>query len=187
MVLWTAGNCSAASAVQARKVTLPVYTAGQSNAVAALKVDRLFTEQRRLGFFRIKLLQVLVADGARLEVRETAPRTHWLARLPSSLESFAGKVPVEFRNFELRLPGETTPRLRASRVNLNSGPGAAWLQFRDVVVQTPGPPLKVSHARLPLDGGPAELAWESHGAVIRCDFLTGHCRTNQLNLTAKSP
>ena len=59
------GRAERLRSVEARNVTLAIYSDDSSALVAVLKVGRVFNENRRLGFFRVKLLPVLVAQGVR--------------------------------------------------------------------------------------------------------------------------
>src|ERR1035441_3025171 len=61
--------------LQASNVESVIYGDDFFKPVAALKIGRIFTDHRRLGFFRIKLLPVLVAEGTHLEF---APRSRAL-------------------------------------------------------------------------------------------------------------
>jgi hypothetical protein len=85
--------------LQASNVESVIYGDDFFKPVAALKIGRIFTDHRRLGFFRIKLLPVLVAEGVHLEFAQANPQTNWLegfrfdpAPMPiaCATQSFAG-------------------------------------------------------------------------------------------------
>jgi len=84
---------------QASNVESVIYGDDFFKPVAALKIERIFTDQRRLGFLHIKLLPVLVAEGVHLEFAQASPQTNWLegfrfdpAPMPitCATQSFAG-------------------------------------------------------------------------------------------------
>ena len=56
-----------AGSLQASNVENVIYGDDFFKPVAAVKIERIFTDHRRLGFFHIQLLPVLVAEGVHLE------------------------------------------------------------------------------------------------------------------------
>jgi len=63
---------------EARDVTMPVYFDASDNPGAVWRVGHVFVDHRRLGFFRVRLLPVLVADGISLECLQTNASMDWV-------------------------------------------------------------------------------------------------------------
>ena len=164
--------------VKASQVTIPIYAEGESNAVAVLRADRVAREHRRLGFFQVKLLPLVVVDGARLELGVASLESNVLARVQAGLEPLAGKVPFEFHGFQMFFPGETTPRLSARLVR--PGP-AAWI-LEDVNFRSEHGPVTVRQASLLLEGEPGRLIWSSRGGTASGQVATSPFTTNQVVL-----
>jgi hypothetical protein len=182
---WLAPAASIAPA-QARQVSFPIYADGESNAVAVLRADRVAREHRRLGFFQVRLLPRMVVEGARLELATASLDSNVLARVQAGLEPLAGKVPFEFRGFQMIFSGETTPRLSARLVRpAPSAAPASWI-LEDVTFRSDHGPVTVRQARLLLEGEPGRLVWSSHGASIQGQLLHGNFITNQLVLSRDS-
>ena len=160
-------------AFEARKVTFAIYSDGFSDQAAILKVDRIFTDRRRLGFFRVKLLPVLVAQGVHFELTQPTPNTNWLTGFRVRLAPFARSRVLEWRDVTVRLPQDTRPRLQAGRLFPPANDSAEFCQLEGVTLQTDTGELKVPRAKLLLTGPPGRLVWEADGTAVRWNLFTG--------------
>jgi len=106
-------------------ITAPLYVAGEPKPVAVLRVEKVFTDYQRKGFFRIGLLPLCVADGVRLEVQQPEKAAAALANVPGHLRLAKGNVPAELRRLVLSVAGEPTVQLKAGRVRF--GQAGDWL------------------------------------------------------------
>jgi hypothetical protein len=170
--------------VKARQVTIPIYAEGQTNAVAVLRADRVGREQRRLGFFRVKLLPLFVVEGARLELAPSTSPDDLLTRVQAGLEPLTGRVPFEFRGFRMFFPGETPPRLSARSVR--PVPAASTWALEDVTFQSDHGPVVLPQARLLFEGEPGRLVWQTRGATAQWNLFRGTSSTNPLALIGHS-
>ena len=111
---WGAG---AAPVQEARNLTTDTYAADGLSKIATLKVGRVFTENRRVGFFRVKLLPVLVVQDVRLELSAVAAGENWPASFQADLTPLFRRRSsgIEWRDLSIWLPGDTAPRLQAQR------------------------------------------------------------------------
>ena len=187
-MLCLTGSAVAASIppIRSRQVALPIYAEGESNAVAVLRADRVAREQRRLGFFRVKLLPLLVAEGVRLELGSAGLQHNVLARVQAVLEPLAGKVPFEFRGFQVFVPGETAARLSARTVRPAPASGPPAWALEQVTLQSDQGPLVLPQARLVLEGEPGRLVWPATGGRAEWHLFRGTFSTNQLASLGKS-
>jgi hypothetical protein len=160
---------------EARNVTLGIYADDSLAKVAVLKVARVFSENRRLGFYRIKLLPLLVAQGVRLEFAESTPNTNWVTAFLANCAPLArpGSCP-EWRDVSVRFPQDAHPRLEASRLRPPTGAGEESCLLENVTIQTAAGALSVPRARLLFRGQVGRVVWESQGAVQQWDLFT--CR-----------
>jgi len=106
-------------------ITAPLYVAGEPKAVAVLRVEKVFTDYQRKGFFRIGLLPLCVAEGVRLEVRQPERAAAALASVRGQLRPARGNVPIELRRLVLSVAGESAVELKAGRARL--GETGCWL------------------------------------------------------------
>jgi hypothetical protein len=172
--------------IKSRQVALPIYAEGESNAVAVLRAERVVRDQRRLGFFRVTLLPVLVVERARLDLEAAGLRENALARVQAGLEPLAGKLPVEFRGFQVFLPGEKTARLSARLVRPAAGSGSPAWTLEQVTLQSDQGPVVLPQARLLLDGEPGRLVWPAPGGNAEWHLFRGTFATNQLASSKRS-
>ena len=159
--------------VEARNVTLGVYSDDFSTLVATLKVGRVFNENRRLGFFRVKLLPVLVAQGVRLEFTESAANTNWPAGFRANPVPLAQRgTSLQWRDVSVRFPQEPQPRLHAGQLRPPTRTDPESCLLEDVTLQTDSGALNVPRARLLLKGPTGRVVWESQGAIQQWDLFT---------------
>jgi len=160
-------------AFEARKVTVAIYADGFSDQAAVLKVDRIFTDRRRLGFFRVKLLPVLVAQGVHVELSQSTPNTNWLTSFRVKLTPLTRNRVLEWRDVTVRLPQDTQPRLRAGRLFLPENESEEFCRLEGVTFQTETGEVKVPRARLLLTAPSGRLIWEADGSTVEWNLFTG--------------
>lgn len=187
LAMLAASGIAGAAKLKARQAVVPIFVAGHSNAAAVLRVDRFFTDHRRMGFFRVQLLPLFVADGVRLELGAAARASNSLAELPSSLERLSNKTPVELRSFKMSLAGEKDACVEARRGRLGSAGGVPTLVLEDATVTVSNVPLRLRRVGLPLTNGPLHLAWERDGTALHFDPFTRTLTTKPCSTKIKLP
>jgi hypothetical protein len=178
--LLSLGNAGAEPArkFEARDVQVPVYADDYQATAGVLKIERIFTEQRRLGFFRVKLLPMRVAQGVCLELSQRAPNTNWLAALRFNPAAAAKGARLEWRDVSVRMPGDPAPCLQARRLYPNTDAHPDFYLLEDVTMQTDAGPVQVARARLLLAGQPGRIVWEAGGRTRQWDLFTGKVTSN---------
>jgi hypothetical protein len=158
--------------LELRDLRIPIHADAGPASEGVLSIDRVFTESRRMGFFRVKLLSVQVAQGVCVELSQTQPGTNWPGAF--SFKPFQSEkgAPVEWRDVSVRIAGESAPRLHADRLTCNPRAESGFPLADHATLRTPAGPISVAKARLLTDGSGAGLVWESGGATLRWDFLT---------------
>jgi hypothetical protein len=53
------------------------YAPNSIREIASFKVGKVFLDHRKLGFFRVKLLPVLIVQSVRLEYADVNPTNEW--------------------------------------------------------------------------------------------------------------
>ncbi|MBI4325061.1 MAG: hypothetical protein HY674_07325 [Chloroflexi bacterium] len=150
-----------------------------------MKVDKVFTEYQRRGFFRIGLLPLVVMDGVKIDFRQVDAASSALARLPQELKPWAGSRMLELRDVKFAFPVEPKERLRAGKVRwLENG---QWQLSNGVTIQMTTNKVKVAQATLQVAGPSAGLvAWGSPSALSRFSLFTLGTNTMATNLVANN-
>jgi hypothetical protein len=116
-----------------------------------IHITRAYIDHEKFGFFKIALAPVPVVEGVRMEIRSAGSLTNILQSLGSWNVSSANLRHLEFRNLEISLLSDQSPRLRAekarlvqpnvlelSHVSLSSGPQGS-LTISRATLQVSGP------------------------------------------------
>jgi hypothetical protein len=154
--------------------------------VAAVKIGRIFTDHRRLGFFHIQLLPVLVAEGVHLEFAQASPQTNWLEGFRFDPAPSVGRSAVEWRDFSVSLAQEKLPRLQAERVHPTVNARSIVCQLEGVTVQAGPERLKLPKAELRAEGQSGQVIWTRSHQTIQWDLFTGQCKTNLIQPTSQN-
>jgi hypothetical protein len=171
---------------QASNVESVIYGDDFFKPVAALKIGRIFTDHRRLGFFHIKLLPMLVAEGVHLEFAQATPQTNWLEGFRFDPAPSVSRSAVEWRDFSVSIAREKLPRLQADRVHPTVTASSIVCQLEGVTVQAGLERLKVPKAELRAEGQSGQVVWTRSNRVIQWDLFTGQCKTNLIQQTSQN-
>jgi len=162
----------------ARTVQLDVFARDSIQLIARCEMDKVFLEHRKLGFFRVKLLPVLVAQGVRVEFTQANPQTNWVEGFRFNPAPTLHARAMEWRDFQLFFPGEKSPRLRADRV-IPAAPGSASVcRLEGIQLATSGGPVQLGRGELNAMADGGAISWRTEAAHFRWDLLTGQCTTN---------
>ena len=154
------------------------YAQDGISPMATLKVGRVFTEYyRRLGFFRVRQLPLVVVQNLQLELSPAAAGGNWPASLQMDSKPLFGRLNrgsrIEWRDLTVRLSGDSAPRLQVRRVCPPTSAEAESLMLEDVTLQTTQGPVKRPWARLDLKQVPGQVVWEAEGATFQWQLFTG--------------
>ncbi|MGA2542711.1 MAG: hypothetical protein ABSG78_14275 [Verrucomicrobiota bacterium] len=97
----------------AQHLVIPRYSEPDKTLYAVIRVDKVYTEYEKRGFFRIGALPVAVLEGVTYEVKDPGPAAKNLARLRSWLGGDAARH-VELRG--VKLVASPTSRLEGGRL-----------------------------------------------------------------------
>ena len=166
--------------LQASNMDSVIYGDDFFKPVAALKIGRIFTDHRRLGFFHIKLLPVLVAEGVHLEFAQASPQTNWLDGFRFDPAPSVSRSAVEWRDFSVSMAQEKSPRLQADRVHPAVNASSIVCQLEGVTVQAGLERLKVPKAELRTEGQSGQVVWTRSHQTIQWDLFSGQFTTNAI-------
>ncbi len=171
-VLALSGDGAEARLGEGRQLAVGIYAGDGSTLAGTLRVERVFTEQRRIGFFRVKLMPVLVAQGVRLELARTEPGTNWTAGFRVKLSPLARSSRVEWRGVSISFRGESEPRLRARRLQLPDKPETDHCMLEELTLETDAGLVQVPRATLLLGSPTGTVVWDSNGFLHRWNLFT---------------
>ena len=77
------------------------YAPNSIREIADCKVEKIFLDHRKLGFFRVKLLPVLVVQGVRLEFADANPTNEWAESFQSDWLPEVKRSAVEWRDVSM--------------------------------------------------------------------------------------
>jgi hypothetical protein len=166
--------------LQTTNIETVIYGSDFFKPVAVLKIDRIYTDHRRLGFFHIKLLPVLVADGVHLDLAQARPQTNWLDGFRFDPAPAVDRRAVEWRDFSVSFAPDKSPRLQARRVLPTVNADSVVCRLEGVTVQAGSEPITVPKAELRAEGQSGHVVWTQASLVIQWDLFTGQCQTNSI-------
>jgi hypothetical protein len=167
-------------------VLIPIYAEGHPRAVASIRIERVFRDHRRMGFFRVKALPLVVAEGVQLEVRKPAGATNLLAEFSAALHRLGGNRAVELRDFRFALAGEAGPRLQARRLSPPTAADPTAFLLEGVRMDDGSRQLAFPKATAVPDS-PGVLRLSTPDATVAFDFSSGHFSERTTSPLVKSP
>jgi len=160
--------------MKVRDATVPIYSSQSSDPIALLRMDSLVRDNRKLGFFKVSVLPIAVAQGVRLEVLKPELANDLLQNLPEHLKSVTGGMPLEIRDFKVMMKDETLPRLEARRFKPARAEESVLAELQDVRFRTQVGELFSKSARLLPDEKGAWIYFEINKAKLSYNWKTGH-------------
>jgi len=170
---------------EARNVKVAVYAKGSLQPAATVQADRIFSDRRRMGFLKVRLLPLLVAQGVRLGIAPSAANTNWPASFRVKLAPFArAGSQVEWHDVSVCLLPGSEPRLQARQLLLPPSVETGFCILEGVTLHSDGRLICLARAKLLLQGHPGRVVWEEQGAAVQWDLFTASLirqETNQVN------
>lgn len=139
---------------------------------AVWKIKSISPEYRKMGFFSVRLLPVLVAEGIQLDFPQASPQTNWLEGFHCSWRRAADPKVVEWRDFSVFFPQEKSPRLRAKRVYPVLQGGVLLSRLEGVTLQAGSRTLSLPRAEVRAEGRAGEIVWHEAGETRRWDLFS---------------
>jgi|GEM_PF-6626410 hypothetical protein len=159
--------------IKVRDVIVPIYSSQSSDPIALLRIDSLVRDNRRLGFFKVSILPIVVVQGVKLEVLQPQLVDDLLQNLPKHLKSVTGGMPLEIRDFKVMMKDETLPRLEAKRFKPARAEESVLAELQDVRFCTQVGELFSKSARLLPDEKGTWIYFEINKAKLSYNWKTG--------------
>ena len=137
-----------------RNLEFRTYTSDSMQEIADCKVEKIFLDHRKLGFFRVKLLPVLVVQGVRLEFAGVNPTNEWMETFQSDWLPKVKRSAVEWRDVNISSQKAGAPQLHAGGAQPAVGTPTVCM-FKDVT--RGGQRREMADAA----GGVAQRGWPS--------------------------
>lgn len=149
------------------------YPPGSVQLSADCKVDKIFVDHRKLGFFHVQLLPILVAQGVRLDLSGSQSDGYWSECFQSDwLPEMKDNV-MEWRNVAISVQEETSPRVCADRAHPAKGKTSIICRLDNVTLKHNGAIWRASRAELCNENGRPRVLWHSGGGEFHWDLFTG--------------
>lgn len=108
---------------KAKGVVIPFYIGTDPQPTVIFRVERIYTDHQRKGFFRIGALPIAVMEGVTLEIRSLDSLTNSLVQLHQWLGPQAANR-LELRRATIHITMTATNHLQVGRVHV--APGGKW-------------------------------------------------------------
>ena len=158
---------------ETKNLKLAIYPKGATDQAATISVYRIYKERRTAGFFKVRLLPLVVVQGVRLDIPNSDARTNWSSAFLTRLVPL--KNPgnaIEWRGLSVYLQSESTPRLQAQRLFFPDGLQSRICDMKDVTLQTDEGPKKLREAQLQLQEHAGRISWGTSDSPMEWDLFT---------------
>lgn len=136
------------SPMRAKEVSIPLYSPGQPEPTAVIRIKRIYKDHQRRGFFRIGVLPLWVAEEVHVQLLSYQNSDQLLNQLTRALTSQHSGLSqsLEIRSLQLRLPDSAEPRLEAGRVRIAED--GSWRLLDSVTWRTDSQTIHCNQASL---------------------------------------
>jgi len=154
-------------------VTYPFYAPGGSEPAVLIHVERVHKDYQRRGFFRIGALPMVAADTVTVRIAQPDHALTALAKFDARLRQTGQVKAVEWRQVDFIFGSESTPRLRAARMQVSRG--QTWELLDGVRLSTSTNEIRFARAVLHVAGeraGQITVRTENEEPSMHFSFLT---------------
>ena len=158
-----------------------IYSRDSIQEVAVLKTDRIFIDHRKVGFFHVQLLPVLVVQGVQLELTGENPDDNWAESFKETWLPDLKHGSVEWRDVTVSSQKEASPRLRADRAHPATGKTALVCALENVTLTAGGSVWRIPHAELRKEDDRPRVVWGAGDGERHWDLFSGKVLPNSQN------
>ena len=149
------------------------YAPNSIRQLADYKVETIFLDHRKLGFFRVKLLPVLVVQGVRLDFADANPTNEWVESFQPNWLPKVKRSAVEWRDVSIGSQKEGTPRLHAEEAQVAAVGMPVVCTFKEVTLVADGAEWRMPQAELRNEGGRQRVVWKTGDGEQHLDLFGG--------------
>jgi hypothetical protein len=154
------------------------YAQNSIREIADCRIEKIFLDHRKLGFFRVKLLPVLVVQGVQLELDGSSPTNDWPQSFQSDWMPDVKRSDVEWRDVAITIQSENAPRLHADRAQPAAVGGPTICSFKGVTLEAGGATWHLSQAELRNEAGRPRVVWKADDGERHLDLFSGEITFN---------
>jgi hypothetical protein len=168
-----------------KNLEFTTYAPNSIQEIADCKVEKIFLDHRKMGFFRVKLLPVLVVQGVRVEFADANPTNNWAGVFQSDWLPDVKRGAVEWRDVSLvfKKEKEDASHLHASRAQPAAGGSPVICSFNDVTLDAGGMKWQMAQAELRNEHGRPQVVWKTGGSAQHMDLFSGEIFNNSKKTT----
>lgn len=168
------------SSMTTSNLEIRIYPENSLRPDAVWKIDSISAEHKRIGFFRVQLMPVLVVNGIQLEFTKTDPQTNWLEGFRCEWVPAENRSTLEWRDFSMSFPHEKIPRLHAGHAHPVANGGSLICRLEDITLQTGSGQIHLPRAEVRTEGQAGKISWRDSTATIQWDLFSGQFTTNSI-------
>jgi hypothetical protein len=157
-----------------------IYPKNSLEPDAIWRIDRIVTEHKRIGFFSVQLMPMLVVQGIQLEFTQTNPPADWPEGFRCDWMPTHNRSVLEWRDFNISFPNEIIPRLHADRAHPVANAGSLVCRLDGVTLQASSGLIHLPHAAVRMEGQAGKIVWQDSGATIQWDLFSRQYTTNSI-------
>ena len=155
------------------------YPEGSAQAIARCKVASVFVDHRKLGFFQVKLLPVLVLQGVSIELGEAYADDGWMQEWDSSYLPDMKTQAVEWREVDLTSSRTNSPHLHAKLARLTGGKDPVICRLENCSIEWSGQHWHTAKAIWQTVATRPQVVWRTDAGIsMLWDLSTGAIATN---------
>ena len=154
------------------------YAPRSIQEIADCKVEKIFLDHRKLGFFRVKLLPVLVVQSVRLEFADANATNDWAQSFQSDWLPKVKRSAVEWRDVSIGSQKEGAPRLHADEAQMAADGAPTICGFKNVTLEANGVKWQMAQAELRNENGRPRVVWKADGGERHMDLFSGDIFNN---------
>jgi hypothetical protein len=179
---WSALAAQLSPDFKLKQTEVDFYPKDSAQIIAICKVEAVFIDHRKFGFFQVKLLPILVVQGVSIELGEAYADNEcaWIRELDSNLLlSELKKQAVEWHEVDLTSSGTNSPHLHAQSVRLTDGKGPVICWLENCVIESRGERWHTAKATWQMTGSRQQLIWRTDAGIsMHWDLSTGEIAAN---------
>lgn len=171
---WVFSVSHLSAQITAKGMVIPVFVGSESKPTALVRVKELLNDYRRVGFFRIGAMPLVVLDGLTIELKQ-------IRNLSASLKGIHKGVLInkhanllEARDVRIIITAESSPRLQAKTMRFVDA--GQWRLFDGILFPGSDHAILFSQGTLELHGpSPGRFTFKTEGRAeeleLFCDLL----------------
>ena len=156
--------------ITAKGMVIPLFVGSESKPTALVRVKELRNDYRRVGFFRIGAMPLVVLDGLTIELRHTKNLSASLKEIHKGV--LINKHPnlLEARDVRIIIAAESAPRIQAKTMRFVDA--GQWRFFNGILFAGSDHPVHFSQGTLQLEGqSPGRFTCRSEGRAEELDLF----------------